>query len=151
MIIGIMKGIVFLLVVSLFVLAGFLVLNQSRVLLAPPGQRLQDSPKEPTELTKWGTPAGASVAEQLQAHDKRIAAYKAYYDAVKAVAETNAKQQPLAVYTAVIKDVLLGILTTMLAAFITYAFSIAATDIGHNIALGKGAAEGELKKFTLFG
>jgi hypothetical protein len=144
-----MKILVFSLVVGIFVMVGFLVVTHSRTLLRAE-QKLQDSPKEPTEL-KWETPKNATVAEQLQIADKRTAAYKAYYDAVKAVAETNAKQGPLAVYTAVIKDVLLGILTTMLAAFITYAFSIVATDIGHNIALGKGADKADLKHFTLFG
>jgi flagellar biosynthesis protein FliR len=69
---------------------------------------------------------------------------------VKAVAEANSKQQPMAVYTAVIKDVLLGILTTMLAAFVTYAFSIAVTDIGHNVAVSKGASPATLRKFSLF-
>lgn len=147
--IPVMKILVFVLVVALFVLAAFFVLNQSHLILVGP-QTMQKMPDEPAEL-KLVIPDKATVAEQVQIAQQRLAAYTAYENAVKAVVDANAKQQPLAVYTAVIKDVLLGILTTMLAAFITYAFSIAATDIGHNIALGKGAKQEDLKKFSLFG
>jgi hypothetical protein len=148
LLIAAMKLLVFSLVVGLFVMAGFLVLSHSRSLLRAE-QKLQAMPTEPSDL-KLAFPSNASVDDQIKIAEKRIAAYNAYYNAVKAVAETNAKQQPLAIYTTVIKDVLLAILTTMLVAFVTYAFSIVATDIGHNIALGNGADKADLKHFTLF-
>jgi hypothetical protein len=146
--IAVIKIFIFVLVVALFIFAGSMILLQSRALLIAP-QALQPLPKEP-EL-QFQIPANASVAERVQIAQQRIAAYNAYWTAVKAVADANAKQQPIAVYSAVIKDVLLGILTTMLAAFVTYAFSIAVTDIGHNIAVSKpGVDPTTLKKFSLF-
>ena len=100
--------------------------------------------------TPTPTPTSIALSDQVAIAKLRLDAFIAHQNAVKAVVESNAKHEPLAIYTAVIKDVVLGILTTMLAAFITYAFSIAATDIGHNIALGNGAKPEELKKFSLF-
>jgi hypothetical protein len=148
MIIPVMKVLVFVLVVGLFVIAGVLVVGQSYLVLHGE-QTFQRVPEEPK--LDFTIPPQATLADQVAVAKLRIDAYTAHENAVKAVVEANAKHAPLAIYTAVIKDVLLGILTTMLAAFITYAFSIAATDIGHNIALGKGAPVNDLKKFTLFG
>jgi hypothetical protein len=146
--IAVIKILILVLVVALFVFAASMILLQSRALLIAP-QALQSLPKEPD--LQFQIPANVTVADRVQIAQQRIAAYNAYWNAVKAVADANARQAPIAVYSAVIKDVLLGILTTMLAAFVTYAFSIAVTDIGHNIAVSKpGVDPARLKKFSLF-
>lgn len=134
------------LIIVLFVVSATLIFYYSVILLQTKPNVL-DPPKEPDlQLSLADVPA----ADKVHLAEQRIAAYKAYFDAVKAVAEANGKQ-PITLYTTVIKDVLLGILTALLAAFATYAFSVAATDVGHNVALSKGAPISDLKKFTLFG
>lgn len=134
------------LVIVLFVMAATLIFYYSVILLRTKPTVLSPPEKPDLQLALTDVPA----TDKVKLAEQRIAAYKAYVDAVKAVAESNGKQ-PITLYTAVIKDVLLGILTALLAAFATYAFSVAATDVGHNVALSNGAKVEDLKKFTLFG
>ena len=141
-----MKILASTLVIILFVMAATLIFYYSVILLQTKPVTLKSPDKPDLQLALTDVPA----TDKIKLAEQRIAAYKAYVDAVKAVAEANGKQ-PITLYTAVIKDVLLGILTALLAAFATYAFSVAATDVGHNVALSKGASINDLKKFTLFG